>query len=342
MVGIRANSFSARANRISRFAYAAELLTKEGDAFIEATYLALLSRLPDPSGKKHYLQRLATGTSKTQVLTEIYISPECQTNGNYLFGLNEAIARDGVTDIDTTYLPMFNDEVAQIRCAKELLRYDGERLIEYAYLALLKRPADAEGVNYYLERLKTGPAKSQILYEIFMSQECHESGAELPGVREAFLSHNGSILEKKPFMDMRRASTIALNTAELLQRNGSAFVECAYLTLILRPPDVAGFREALLRLQSGVAKTEILADIVSSKEARAARKSLPGLSRLIFLYRLSRIPVVGILVRLVANVEGRSAIDRRIRGLEARMFGLRSVIPSAARNPLRTRSYSSG
>ena len=320
MQGMKRELFSAHAPTSSRSAYAAELLKKEGEEFIEAVYAALLSRAADVSGKKQYLQRLATGTSKVQVLHEIFTSPECQTNGNQLFGLSEAVAPESLSSASAHFALDVPHEPGQITCAEDLLRYDGRLLIEYAFITLLKRPADAEGAKYYLERLTNGTAKSQIVYEIFTSPECFESGAGLPGVREAFLSENGSSFDDEAVTRKRYKSNVAVNAADLVQRNSSEFVECAYLTLLKRSPDAAGFRHSLLRLRSGVAKVEILADIVLSNEGRAAAVNVPGLSWLVSAHRLSRWPVIGRVVRLFAKVESGAASESRIRCIEQRVL----------------------
>ena len=66
-----------------------------------------------------------------------------------------------------------------------LLRIQGAQFVEAAYLALLRRPPDPEGFSYYLERLRSGARKLQILRELGVSSEARAVGAELPGLRVA-------------------------------------------------------------------------------------------------------------------------------------------------------------
>ena len=49
-----------------------ELLLEEGDEFVEAAYMALLKRRPDATGGRTYLRTLRNGTSKVQILHEIF------------------------------------------------------------------------------------------------------------------------------------------------------------------------------------------------------------------------------------------------------------------------------
>ena len=73
----------------------------QGRKFIEATYLTLLRRLPDVNGLNFYLRRLQEGTTKLQVLHEIFSSEECKVAGVELPGLREAFAREEDPSVST-------------------------------------------------------------------------------------------------------------------------------------------------------------------------------------------------------------------------------------------------
>lgn len=66
-----------------------------------------------------------------------------------------------------------------------LLRYQGQQFVECAYLTLLKRPADPEGLNYYLSRLLAGVPKIRILGQFIASPEAKTEGVSIPGLRSA-------------------------------------------------------------------------------------------------------------------------------------------------------------
>lgn len=305
---------------------AAQLLEKSEDAYIDAIYAALLQRSPDAEGKLYYQQRLAAGVSKLQILHEIYASQESRKTGVQISGLWEAIANAGLNTADAFYLPALMDEACQVRSAEELLQYDGDQLIQYAYVLLLKRPADAEGMRTCLERLRSGATKRQVIYELFTSPECSKTGGGLPGIRESFLSDEKGNAGNSLWIQTSCRSTIASNLSDLMQLDGSEFVECAYLTLLERAPDVAGFREALGRLLDGVAKVQILADLASSYEARKKAVLLPGLAAAIIRHERAKLPFFGWIFGLIAQQEGSSRLAQRVRAVEQRLLADRSSV----------------
>ena len=62
-----------------------------------------------------------------------------------------------------------------------LVQFEGRQFVEIAYLTLLKRQPDIDGLSFYLGRIQDGVTKLQILHEIFFSAECRGIGSELPG-----------------------------------------------------------------------------------------------------------------------------------------------------------------
>jgi Domain of unknown function (DUF4214) len=165
-----------------------------------------------------------------------------------------------------------------------LLDLDAEAFIDQAYIAILKRPADATGARFYLDRLLDGVTKEQILDEIGSSEEA--------------------------------VNTVALGLTELLRQNGQLFIKSSYHTLLGRLPD---FSEAKLRadqLLNGVAKIQILDEIASSAEGMLLHLPLPGLHAAVARYKLAQKPIQGIFTRLFNSVEGNSEAEIRIRAIE--------------------------
>ena len=66
------------------------LVQYHGRRFVDATYITLLKRLPDADGLNFYLARLNDGTSKLQIIREIFFSQECRDAAIELPGLREA------------------------------------------------------------------------------------------------------------------------------------------------------------------------------------------------------------------------------------------------------------
>jgi FkbM family methyltransferase len=83
----------------------------------------------------------------------------------------------------------------------------------------------------------------------------------------------------------------------LLAYQGRVFIDCAYLTLLRRPPDSSGRNYYLSRLRDGVPKVQILTEIFESPEARLVNAVVPGLNEAIkkhrSKYKLVRLPFFG-------------------------------------------------
>jgi hypothetical protein len=68
---------------------------------------------------------------------------------------------------------------------------------------------------------------------------------------------------------------------EICQVQGIAFVEAAYRALLHRPADPDGLKFYILRLQGGVAKQQVIAEIARSTEARKVAASDVKQARLV-------------------------------------------------------------
>lgn len=112
----------------------------------------------------------------------------------------------------------------------------------------------------------------------------------------------------------------SLGLQEILQLNGIQFLAGAYGRLLKRQPDESGISFYLPRMLDGTPKIQILAEIALSAEARNLALELPGLSSANFIYRLSKAPLLGAVVRLLSAVEGISAVDRRLRAIEQALY----------------------
>ena len=112
----------------------------------------------------------------------------------------------------------------------------------------------------------------------------------------------------------------AIDLRTLLQHNDRRFVRCAYLTLLKREPDPSGFSFYVRRLRDGAPKMQILIEICSSDEARAAGANLPGLRRAIRRQKLIRLPLIGNLAKMLFDGEGESVFETRLRVIEQQIF----------------------
>jgi len=118
---------------------------------------------------------------------------------------------------------------------------------------------------------------------------------------------------------------------DLMSFHGGAFVSVAYLSLLGRPPDPAGFHHFLDRLHSGHDKAEILGRIHNSAEGRAHGAEVRGLAVRFLLARLFLLPLVGRLLRIAVAVVQLPATLRNIRHFEDVTVGVLEQVQENAR-----------
>ena len=71
-----------------------QLLDLHEGAFIDAAYMTLLARAPDPVGRRYYFERLRSGHSKATVLVQIFESAEGRAYDTNLPGLSELVSTE--------------------------------------------------------------------------------------------------------------------------------------------------------------------------------------------------------------------------------------------------------
>ena len=75
--------------------------------------------------------------------------------------------------------------VPAARSLDELLRSSGGSFVACAYMTLLRRPADAGGYAYYVDRLHSGQDRLSILYEMYISAEARQFDGHVAGLKLA-------------------------------------------------------------------------------------------------------------------------------------------------------------
>jgi len=98
------------------------------------------------------------------------------------------------------------------------------------------------------------------------------------GIVTASTSHNAA----SATVSVQKAGSLD----ELLTHDGGAFVACAYMTLLHRPPDAVGYPHYLSRLSSGADKIDIVRALVESEEGRRQKQKLPGLRAILMRDRM--------------------------------------------------------
>jgi hypothetical protein len=183
---------------------------------------------------------------------------------------------------------------------KRVSALDGPEFLGQAYLLVLGRPIDPEGFRNYDAKLRSGTSKLSILAELCASPEGQAHGTNIPDL----LPMSGGL------------SPGATDILELLTLDDSAFIDCAYKTLLRRTPDAVGFDRYLQMIRSGTSKMRIVSLLCLSAEGRTAAPSLQGLRRALRQHRLANSWLIGWWYRPVMQFEGDTPLECRVRAIE--------------------------
>jgi hypothetical protein len=159
-------------------AHVRDLLQKEGTAFLQAAYLAILGREADPTGLRHYAQRLASGDTREQVLADLRRDPEGKAFNAAIVGLDELVAR-AAAPAPAAAPAAAPHAVAHVN---DLLVLHGESFLRAAYLAILHREVDPDGLRRYMDVLRSGYSRTHVLKELAASSEARAAPGAVPGL----------------------------------------------------------------------------------------------------------------------------------------------------------------
>jgi FkbM family methyltransferase len=116
------------------------------------------------------------------------------------------------------------------------------------------------------------------------------------------------------------SNPVAAKTAsELFAHDDIDFIECAYISILGRVPDLEGRRYYLSRVRSGISKVEIAAQLVKSSEAGAYQPEIVGLKKEVRSFSIGRLPLIGWIYRAVNGLEGNGFSHRKLRAIENKL-----------------------
>jgi len=85
-----------------------------------------------------------------------------------------------------------------------LMALEGSDFVEHAYATLLLRPADPSGLKFYINELKTGLGKADILKALRTSAEGRSRDVRLEGLDDVISQARGR--RRKPFLKRLRGA----------------------------------------------------------------------------------------------------------------------------------------
>jgi len=273
-----------------------QVLSLDGAAFLGQAYLLMLGRPVDPSGFRHYDAQLRLGVSKLSILAELRASKEGRAYSANSPDPLALLARTSMS-VPTRTLPL-----------QDVLRLRGAEFVNQAHMSIIGRPPDAAACRRYASRLRDGADKLDLLLEII---EANPNASKMPDsarFEESVRNLRGGLYP------------VAGNIRELLELHDADFIDCAYKTLLARAPDAIGLRNYLRLLRSGASKMRIVCRICLSAEGRKRFPPLPGLKRAILAYAIARFWLTGWWFRPIAQVEGDTPVECRLRVIEGNIM----------------------
>jgi hypothetical protein len=167
------------------------VLALDGPEFLEQAYRLMLGRPVDAEGFRNYAAQLRAGASKLSVLAALRDSEEGQAHGadiprfSKLAERKRSVAQTptrGFENTDSNASPVPANIV-------ELLAFDDLEFIQSAYRTLLKRHPDPSGMLHYLQLVRSGRSKMQIVCRLWLSTERRKLATSLPGVKRAMVQY---------------------------------------------------------------------------------------------------------------------------------------------------------
>lgn len=189
--GGRLLDVSDRSSMKNRAKFYAKLRNLDGEALVDQLYLSVLGRYPDPHGRKVYVDQLSRGISKADIIWEIADSAEAKYRR---VNPRDVMVAAGVSDATRTVADGSKADYgarlsAPICDVGALLKFEGEEFIREAYVTLLGRLPDTNGFSHYMEELRSGTSKIEIVSRLTSSAEGRRRGVRLKGYRGQVLKH---------------------------------------------------------------------------------------------------------------------------------------------------------
>jgi FkbM family methyltransferase len=202
---------------------------------------------------------------------------------------------------------------------ESLLQYQDRKFVEHAYLALLNRQPDPTGFAFYVDRLRAGVPKIQILGEIFASAEAKRIGKHISGLREAM---RRQALRRLPVVGPLMKIFVKVGSHSTLEIQLRVIEQRAYLLSQQAELQVAQLELVIKRLQELIKKgtlanppvvfTNSPATTLDAIEASAAAIAPPSIfsKPIVFEPAPSNEVIQQLAKALAASQEARQLSDR--------------------------------
>lgn len=157
----------------------------------------------------------------------------------------------------------------------EITAHSEQFFIRCAYLSILGREPDEDGLENYLKQLGEGISKRDIVAELSLSREGRIHKPNINGLDSAIAEykekHSRGLLEIF-FGHKERANSFNSPTPRanaVNRKDSTAFVQQIYREILGRDADSDGTKYYVARLESGVTRAQIRIELGASEEAQA-------------------------------------------------------------------------
>ncbi|MGY4726328.1 DUF4214 domain-containing protein [Burkholderia pyrrocinia] len=280
---------------------------------------------PSAAGKA-----VASNGNRTDVNVSDQVSPKIAESE--FDNQQQDIPAPAPIQLDLGGMPIFDEDATKKNASEQLFLEDlmngaDEGFVRQAYLKLLKRRPDESGFSYYLDRLKRGIHRIDVLGAIYRSPEVRRRAITVRGLPTQYALQKamrwpifgGFVrLLAQPFALPRTNSYARAET--LMRYQGETFVREAYSAVLGRSPDAVGFAHYMERLNSGASKVSIIRDLRKSREGRAVDAYIGGFGKSAAMAAVGNIPFVGRIVKIALALWKAPEDQERIRALEGRFL----------------------
>lgn len=297
--------------------HAEELLKFDDETFLRLAYNAVLGREVDKSGLNTYLRRLRRGYDKVKILNELRASEEGKRQGFEIEGLEEAGTTSGGLiakalelfghpapriESDERRVQRIEDRVRRlqhylvpppinlssvhpagsIHHVDDLLRLNNRAFVAMAYQTLLGRSVDDGGLDYYVNALRHGANRLDVLASLAGSDEGKQHNHQLEGLSERLAAHaegaplaapdSGALSQRI----MRLDNELGTLVGQLIARGGTADRGAAIRTTPV---------EQLLKLLPA-GTSDATAEFVTAKSAAAPAANKAAATKVMKIHQI--------------------------------------------------------
>jgi O-antigen biosynthesis protein len=186
---------------------------------------------------------------------------------------------------------------------EELLSMDDDAFVHSVYWTILGRSPDKEGYSYYLFRLQRGVSRAEVISQVRKSNEAELFNRKQEWIETIYKRYQKTRvpiygLALRIFGYKAIVPDIKKIARDVYSMSAEGFTDYAYQAVLGRSPDKEGRDYYLSRLHNGVSEAQVIYQLRTSQEGKLFARKQEWVELVCKRYRLSRIPILGWILRL--------------------------------------------